>query len=605
MEEIAEMSPKREVFERTVLLVSAAVLIPLLWWTEHPGLPGVLDIGLRVALSVLIVTLLWLTLLVLRFPKFQAELLVSATVFVVACLPRLYFLTPLLHPGLIRHRTIGLVVMSTLIVLTLWLRRISLRWQQIAVIVASNCLIIADVSLAVMLLQRSVIATSPAQAVSFAGTVLVPGKPESHYWTHANAGRLTTNVRKFGAIGDGQTDDVEAFTAALKAAGPGGVVYVPEGTYLLSHGLTVDSGVELRGTSMQRSILIRQHGGPKEDAIIRNKDGASNVHLIGFTVDANRQRRESQSEIGIAIHGGSGAVVESLTVKHTFLDGIRLDDGAVNGLVRNTLVEDAGAEGTSAHGIMLASPANALTAENTLPSTTLRHRITGNTVRFARNTGILLLNVADIIVDDNIVEDSRLARGINMGATSSHIAVLNNVVERAHSSGIQVAYSSDITVAGNYVHGTVADGSGIGNEGQGIKAYVSVREIRIWGNTSVANATDGIALLPGVSGASISGNVVRENGRDGIRILAGHARVLPIAGISSVSVAGNVIFANRNDGIAILTDQAGMSVTDWTAMNNTITASGGCSLKIPQADSARTMSTNRVGKSGRGDWCAP
>ncbi len=41
---------------------------------------------------------------------------------------------------------------------------------------------------------------------------------------------MTSNVRDFGAVGDGRTDDSEAFLKAAAAVNPaGGVLYVPAG----------------------------------------------------------------------------------------------------------------------------------------------------------------------------------------------------------------------------------------------------------------------------------------------------------------------------------------------------------------------------------------
>jgi hypothetical protein len=44
----------------------------------------------------------------------------------------------------------------------------------------------------------------------------------------------TVNVKDFGAVGDGVTDDTAAFNAAAAAAGSTGGVFVPKGTYLIS-----------------------------------------------------------------------------------------------------------------------------------------------------------------------------------------------------------------------------------------------------------------------------------------------------------------------------------------------------------------------------------
>jgi hypothetical protein len=62
---------------------------------------------------------------------------------------------------------------------------------------------------------------------------------------------LLYNVTDFGAKGNGTNDDFAAIQAALDAAGKtGGTVYLPAGKYRLSSGgLTVPSGVELRGSA--------------------------------------------------------------------------------------------------------------------------------------------------------------------------------------------------------------------------------------------------------------------------------------------------------------------------------------------------------------------
>ena len=65
-----------------------------------------------------------------------------------------------------------------------------------------------------------------------------------------NAGtKQIFDVKAYGAKGDGETDDTEAFTKAIKAAkaAGGGIVYVPAGYYNVLEGFTVPSGVELRG----------------------------------------------------------------------------------------------------------------------------------------------------------------------------------------------------------------------------------------------------------------------------------------------------------------------------------------------------------------------
>jgi hypothetical protein len=65
------------------------------------------------------------------------------------------------------------------------------------------------------------------------------------------------NVRTYGALGDGASDDQPAFIAAMNALpANGGVVFIPAGTYLLRSNLTIDKPVVLRGEGMGATTLI-------------------------------------------------------------------------------------------------------------------------------------------------------------------------------------------------------------------------------------------------------------------------------------------------------------------------------------------------------------
>ncbi len=77
----------------------------------------------------------------------------------------------------------------------------------------------------------------------------------------------TISVRDFGAKGDAQTDDTEAFQKALDAAGTagGGVVYAPRGNYFFAGHLSVPRAVALKGVweSVPAHNGVRDAGLPK------------------------------------------------------------------------------------------------------------------------------------------------------------------------------------------------------------------------------------------------------------------------------------------------------------------------------------------------------
>lgn len=75
------------------------------------------------------------------------------------------------------------------------------------------------------------------------------------------------NVRSFGAVGDGKTDDTAAFQKAMDASAGagGGVVFVPRGNYYFAGHLNVPAAVTLQGIwqSVPAHNGIRDRGLPK------------------------------------------------------------------------------------------------------------------------------------------------------------------------------------------------------------------------------------------------------------------------------------------------------------------------------------------------------
>lgn len=68
------------------------------------------------------------------------------------------------------------------------------------------------------------------------------------------------NVKAYGAVGDGATDDTAAINAAITAAGTNGTVFFPKGTYLVSSTLQMLSGQCFlgEGGSMQGTSTIKK-----------------------------------------------------------------------------------------------------------------------------------------------------------------------------------------------------------------------------------------------------------------------------------------------------------------------------------------------------------
>lgn len=107
-----------------------------------------------------------------------------------------------------------------------------------------------------------------------------PGDTDWYDWATQvdQASRLAADVKAYGAVGDGSTDDTAAFQAALAAfhtdfdavyPSVGGTVYVPPGRYIITSTLELGIGIRLVGAAAR---------GAYED---------SSLHSVGSSLFAN------------------------------------------------------------------------------------------------------------------------------------------------------------------------------------------------------------------------------------------------------------------------------------------------------------------------------
>jgi len=168
-----------------------------------------------------------------------------------------------------------------------------------------------------VLLQSNQVADSsgnfmPASTLGTFSVNMIPPITDENIIFPADAGVL--NVRDFGARGDGITDDTAAIQAALNAY-PNGkrIIYLPNGTYLVSGTLSWPAGTPGTGNDYKNTIL---QGQSQNGAILKLKDGAvgftdlNNPKAIIFTGPAPAQRfgnsiRNLTVDTGL---GNSGAI---------------------------------------------------------------------------------------------------------------------------------------------------------------------------------------------------------------------------------------------------------------------------------------------------------
>jgi polygalacturonase len=95
----------------------------------------------------------------------------------------------------------------------------------------------------------------------------------------AQAAHASVNVRDFGAVGDGVTDDSAAIQSAIDASG-GDDVVVSAGNYRIGHAINISSGITIRGISQESTVLLPDSNIGSVISINTN----SAVHLSNFGV---------------------------------------------------------------------------------------------------------------------------------------------------------------------------------------------------------------------------------------------------------------------------------------------------------------------------------
>ncbi len=178
----------------------------------------------------------------------------------------------------------------------------------------------------------------------------------------------TLDVRDYGADGDGSADDTPAIQRAIDDASEGDTVYIPSGTYLISHeNQNKDRGeiLSIRGddhpedltlTGDGDSSIIRLAGGHSNNLQmlrVRIQSGIKGLEIRDIVLDGNNANQPQTPGVGHGIlirdaeqssHGNIDILIENVYVQDTVGSGITPQTGGVR-------VNRCTTERTARHGI--------------------------------------------------------------------------------------------------------------------------------------------------------------------------------------------------------------------------------------------------------------
>ena len=215
----------------------------------------------------------------------------------------------------------------------------------------------------------------------------------------------TVNVKKFGAKGDGTTDDTRAIMAALKTNAQ--VVFFPAGIYRISQSLSLHSNLELLGES-QKSIL--QNTNVKEILKTFGPVSYQNITLKGLTINGN-VKEEDRDKLVICVQFYNVAKVNiincsfnnaSASLGFQTCRDINIRNSIISGMYQQPLGNKATA-GVYGYGIVLNECSNALIEDNRIGTDIPQGYIMRHAI-YISNTGKAdALNSSDITIRKNTI----------------------------------------------------------------------------------------------------------------------------------------------------------------------------------------------------------
>ncbi|WP_370385000.1 glycosyl hydrolase family 28-related protein [Catenulispora sp. GAS73] len=228
----------------------------------------------------------------------------------------------------------------------------------------------------------------------------------------------SVSVTSKGADPSGAADSTAAFNAAIAAAGKGGTVWIPPGTFDVPGHIAVNT-VTVEGAGMWYSTVAGTAPGFYGNSA---PNPSTDVHLSNFAISGNVQIRNDSAQVNGIGGALSNSSVSNLWIEHMKV-GAWMDGPMANLTFSGMRIRDTTADGINLHGGVTGST------------------ITDSNVRNTGDDGIALWADAGIGADsqdtisNNTVQLQQLANGIAGYGGNSNTISGNLVVDSGISQG--------------------------------------------------------------------------------------------------------------------------------------------------------------------------
>ena len=228
----------------------------------------------------------------------------------------------------------------------------------------------------------------------------------------------SVSVTSEGADATGVNDSTSAFNAAISAAGAGGTVWLPPGTYNIPGHISVNN-VTIAGAGMWYSTVTGAAPGFYGNSA---PNPSTSVHLQNFAISGNVQVRDDSAQVN-----GIGGAMSNSSVSNIWIEHMKVGawmDGPMTGLTFSGMrIRDTTADGINLHGGVTNST------------------VTNSDIRNTGDDGIALWADSSVGADSgdtisgNTVQYPMLANGIAVYGGNSNTVTGNLVVDAGITQG--------------------------------------------------------------------------------------------------------------------------------------------------------------------------
>lgn len=376
------------------------------------------------------------------------------------------------------------------------------------------------------------------------------------------------DIRRYGAVLDGATDDTLPWSKALLSNFR---IYFPSGTSIVSN-ISPRSGTEI--FSDGPSSILKQKNSAEFINVITfvSKSG---LILRDFQIDGNGAAQPSgEHKHGVDIEESTDVIIDGLTIHDCQGDAIYVASAtdpvtAARIKIVNNTIYNLGRQGITIAG----KGARGVTVKGnnirvgTYVSASTSH---GNPIHLEQDA-VPAAYAGDVVIEGNVCTDA----GISSSGAFSGLTIAHNIIRTpkytASPWGIGLVNPNNVTITGNTIIGdnsTVIDGIYIQDSGP--SAAPAVKNITVTGNTIEQVAGHGVTIfgtdsgIPSLGQLTVTGNTVLTVGtggaKNGINILTP---------FKDATVMGNIVRAPTNLGIVLQGETAAI------VMGNKVSECGG------------------------------